>query len=72
MSYKGTVPVDSQKSNFENCLQAVERCDLFLGILTTSYGSGRYGDEPSITHLEMRAALKRDIPRCSWSIDTWN
>ncbi len=63
MSYKGTVPVDSQKSNFDNCLQAVERCDLFLGILTTSYGSGRYRNELSITHQEMRAALKRDIPR---------
>ena len=63
MSYKGTVPVDSKKSNFENCLDAVKRCDLFLGIITTSYGSGRDGSEPSITHQEVRAVLKRDIPR---------
>lgn len=63
MSFKGTVPVDSMKSNFQNCLEAVQRCDLFLGILTTSYGSGRGGPDPSITHQEIRAALKRDIPR---------
>jgi len=63
MSYKGTVPVDSKKSNFENCLDAVKRCDLFLGIITTSYGSGKDGAKPSITHQEVRAVLKRDIPR---------
>ena len=63
MSYKGTVPVNSKKSNFENCLDAVQRCDLFLGIITTSYGSGKDGTKPSITHQEIRAALKRDIPR---------
>ena len=63
MSHKGTVPVDSSLSNFNNCLNAVARCDLFLGILTTRYGSGRDGVNPSITHQEIRAALKRDIPR---------
>lgn len=63
MSYKGTVPVDSKKSNFENCLDAVRKCDMFLGILTTHYGSGKDGGNPSITHQEVRAALKRDIPR---------
>lgn len=65
MSHKGTVPVDSQKSNFDNCLAAVEACDLFLGILTTKYGSGKDLDEggPSITHQEVTAALKRPIPR---------
>ena len=30
MSHKGTVPVISTKSAFENCLHAVEKCDLFL------------------------------------------
>ena len=64
MSYKGTVPVDSTKSNFENCLEAVRKCDYFLGILTTGYGSGIDGAEPSITHQEMREALKREnLPR---------
>lgn len=64
MSYKGTVPVDSTKSNFDNCLEAVCKCDYFLGILTTSYGSGVDGAGPSITHQEMREALKREnLPR---------
>ena len=63
MSYKGTVPVSSNRSNFENCLEAVRQCDMFLGILTTSYGSGKDGNEPSITHQEVREVLKRNIPR---------
>lgn len=65
MSHKGTVPVDPAKSNFENCLDAVENCDLFLGILTTRYGTGK-DDETgglSITHREVRKALQRNIPR---------
>ena len=40
MSHKGTMPVCSKMSNFENCIQAVARCDLFLGIITPQYGSG--------------------------------
>jgi hypothetical protein len=65
MSHKGTVPVNSQKSNFDNCLAAVEACDLFLGILTTHYGSGKDNESggPSITHLEITRALKLDKPR---------
>src|SRR5687768_3489587 len=65
MSHKGTVPVDSQRSNFENCLAAVEQCDLFLGILTTQYGSGKDKDsgDPSITHQEIRRALELEKPR---------
>ena len=65
MSHKGTVPVDPAKSNFENCLDAVENCDLFLGILTTRYGTGKDDGTGglSITHREIRKALKRKIPR---------
>jgi Domain of unknown function (DUF4062) len=63
MSHKGTVPVDPQRSNFENCLAAVDACDMFLGILTTQYGSGRDADGPSITHQEVSRALKLDKPR---------
>lgn len=58
MSHAGTLPVDSNKSNFQNCLDAVERCDAFLGIITGRYGSGRVDSEPSITHLEMRRAVE--------------
>ena len=65
MSHKGTVPVDPGKSNFDNCLAAVEKCDLFLGILTTRYGSKK--DETtsglSITHRELLRALELEKPR---------
>ena len=66
MSHKGTVPVRSDRTAFENCLAAVEKCDLFLGIITPHYGSGRdpeKRDEPSITHQEMRLAIQLKKPR---------
>jgi hypothetical protein len=43
MSHKGTLPVVSDRTAFENCLAAVEKCDLFLGLITPQYGSGRKG-----------------------------
>ena len=66
MSHKGTVPVRSDRTAFENCLAAVERCDLFLGIITTHYGSGQdpsHPDEPSITHREIQKAIELKKPR---------
>ena len=41
MSHKGTLPIYSNKSAFENCLYAVEKCDLFLSIISPQYGSGK-------------------------------
>jgi len=66
MSHKGTVPVRSDRTAFDNCLAAVEKCDLFLGIITPHYGSGQdpnKPDEPSITHQEMRRAIELNKPR---------
>lgn len=66
MSHKGTVPVRSDRNAFENCISAVERCDLFLGIITPHYGSGQdkqKSGEPSITHQEMRKAIELKKPR---------
>ena len=60
MSHKGSVPVHPRKSNFYNCLQAVRNCDLFLGIITGRYGSGRRPGEFSITHREVQEAITRD------------
>jgi Domain of unknown function (DUF4062) len=60
MSHKGTMPVVSGKTAFENCLVAVEKCDLFLGIITPQYGSGQNPADPktlSITHLEIQKAI---------------
>lgn len=66
MSHKGTVPVRSDRTAFENCLAAVDKCDLFLGIITPYYGSGqnpKRPEEPSITHQEMLRAIERKKPR---------
>ena len=64
MSRSGTLSVRSDRTAFENCLNAVDKCDLFLGIITTSYGTGideRSGH--SITHLEIKRAIELNKPR---------
>ena len=64
MSHKGTVPVLPDKTAFENCLDAVEKCDLFLGVITTQYGSGKEGKgKKSITHQELSRAIQLNKPR---------
>jgi len=63
MSHKGTVPVRSDRTAFENCLAGVDDCELFLGIITPSYGSGKDGDELSITHQELKKAIALNKPR---------
>jgi hypothetical protein len=70
MSHKGTVPVFSSRSAFENCIAAVENCDLFLGILIPWYGSGLDEQEGiSIVHQELRKALELNKPRWLLSHD---
>ncbi len=63
MSHKGTMPVCSNQSNFVNCIQAVEKCDLFLGLITPHYGSGKNDDGLSISHQELRKAIELNKPR---------
>ena len=66
MSHNGTMPVRSDRTTFQNCIAAVDDCNLFLGIITPHYGSGQNPDrpdEPSITHQEMLRALERKKPR---------
>ena len=63
MSHKGTMPVFSNKSAFENCIRAVEKCDLFLCLITPYYGSGVDGDGLSITHQELKKAIDLKKPR---------
>lgn len=60
MSHKGTIPTHPKRSNFDNCLQAVEDCDLFLGLINGRYGSGVNAAGMSITHLEMQAAIQAE------------
>lgn len=63
MSHKGTIPLNPGKSAFDNCLEAVERCDLFLAIITGWYGSGAALGEMGITHRELLRAIELDKPR---------
>ena len=60
MSHKGTIPVHPKKTAFQSCLEAVERCDVFLGIITGRYGSGIAPGDTSITHQEMAHAIALD------------
>lgn len=62
MSHAGTIPVRPSKSNFQNCISAVENCDAFLGIITKRYGSGRHERGLSITHREMLRAIQIQKP----------
>lgn len=63
MSHKGTLPVRSDRTAFDNCLAAVDACDLFLGLITPDYGSGRDGQDISITHQELQRAIFLKKPR---------
>ena len=56
-SYLGTIKVNSKLSNLENCLKAVEECDLFFGIIRTQCGTGYIGNK-NITFEEMRKAVE--------------
>lgn len=62
MSHKGTMPVYSNKSALENCLKAVEDCDLFLGVIAPYYGSSGK-NVLSFTHQEMKKAIELKKPR---------
>jgi hypothetical protein len=64
MSHMGTIFLDSSKSNLENCIHAVNECDIFIGFIRPDYGSGvlEKGGK-SITHIEFETANKREIPR---------
>jgi hypothetical protein len=61
-SDRGTIRVYRGKSNKECCVIAARECDLFLGIVLPSYGSGIVGPR-SITHEEFRAAIAANKPR---------
>ncbi|MDI6802977.1 MAG: DUF4062 domain-containing protein [Bacteroidota bacterium] len=61
-SHLKTIPVHPGKSNKQNCLKAVNSCDIFFGIIRPHYGSGVIG-KLAITHQEMRRAIKLKKPR---------
>ena len=63
MSHRGTVPVFSSRSAFDNCMAATDKCDLFLGLITPQYGSGKEPGGLSITHRELLRAIEQNKPR---------
>jgi hypothetical protein len=63
----GTVPVNPAQPNLDNCLQAVEECDIFIGFIRPIYGSGRDSKkDKSITHLELEKAI--ELGRMRWML----
>lgn len=67
MSHKGSLPVFSDKSAFENCLEGVRQCQIFLGIIGTRYGTGVNKNDPeslSIVHQELRLAIQ--LKKARW------
>lgn len=60
-SHIGTIRVNSNLSNLENCIKAVEDCDLFLGIIRTYCGTG-YIEDKNITFEEMKKAIELKKP----------
>jgi hypothetical protein len=60
-SHLGTVKVNPCLSNLDNCLRAVEECDLFLGIIRPFYGTGNIG-EKNITFEEIKKAIELKKP----------
>lgn len=61
-SHTKTIPVHPGLSNTENCLRAVESCDVMFGILRPRYGAV-LGGELAITHQEMLHAIHLKKPR---------
>jgi len=61
-SHIKTVPTDPNLSNLNNCLAAVESCDLIFGIITPRYGAVVDDSNMSITHREMKTALALKKP----------
>ena len=60
-SYDKTIRVVPSLSNLENCLRAVEECDLFLGIIRPFMGTGNTR-EMNITFEEIKRAIELEKP----------
>lgn len=60
-SHYGSIKVNPHLSNLENCLNAVEECDLFLGIIRPYFGTGNIGDK-NITFEEIKKTIELKKP----------
>ena len=64
MSKEGTIPLDSRLSNLVNCVNGVEDCDIFLGLVRPRIGSGVLEKNGrSITAQEFDKAIEIGMPR---------
>jgi hypothetical protein len=64
MSHKGTVEIDPNISAMSSCLDAVAKCDVFLGVILPRYGTGKEAGHPhSIVHREAEKAIELNKPR---------
>jgi hypothetical protein len=63
MSHAGTVTVFPNGTALDNCLQAVDDCDLFLAVITPRYGSGVLTGQLGITHQQLLKAIQLEKPR---------
>lgn len=64
MSHNGTIPIDPNISAMSSCLEAVEKCDVFLGLILPRYGTGKEEGHPhSIVHREAIKAIELNKPR---------
>ncbi len=60
-SHCGSIKVNPKLSNLDNCLNAVNECDLFLGIIRPYCGTGNIG-EKNITFEEIKEAIRLEKP----------
>ena len=60
-SHHGSIKVNPNLSNLDNCLKAVEECDLFLGIIRPYCGTGNIG-EKNISYEEIKEAIRLKKP----------
>jgi hypothetical protein len=60
-SHYGSIKVNPHLSNLDNCLKAVDECDLFLGIIRPYCGTGNIG-EKNITFEEIKEAIRLKKP----------
>ncbi len=60
-SHYGSIKVNPHLSNLDNCLKAVDECDLFLGIIRPYCGTGNIG-EKNITFEEIKEAIRIKKP----------
>lgn len=58
LSENGTLPVDSAKHSYENCLDAARECEITVGVIDGRFGGEYQGTGKSITQLEIETAIE--------------